>query len=120
MPDRRRVPPALRVGIDYGPLLLFFGASKVFDIFVATGVFMAAVTAAIVVSRVWTGRVSPMLWFTGAIVLVAYHPRVASVLAYDRYVTYGLRSALPVAAALILVALGILVVVRIARRAERA
>jgi molybdate/tungstate transport system permease protein len=56
----------------------------------------------------------------GAIVLVAYHPRVASVLAYDRYVTYGLRTALPVAAALIVVALGILVLVRVARRAERA
>jgi molybdate/tungstate transport system permease protein len=56
----------------------------------------------------------------GAIVLVAYHPRVASVLAYDRYVTYGLRTALPVAGALIVVALGILVLVRVARRAERA
>jgi molybdate/tungstate transport system permease protein len=56
----------------------------------------------------------------GAIVLVAYHPRVASVLAYDRYVTYGLRAALPVAAALVVVALGILLVVRLARRAERA
>ncbi len=56
----------------------------------------------------------------GAIVLVAYHPRVASVLAYDRYVTYGLQAALPVAAALVCVALGILVLVRMARRAERA
>lgn len=55
----------------------------------------------------------------GAIVLVAYHPRVASVLAYDRYVTYGLRTALPVAAALVVTALAILVVVRLARRAER-
>jgi molybdate/tungstate transport system permease protein len=56
----------------------------------------------------------------GAIVLVAYHPRVASVLAYDRYVTYGLREALPVAAALVCVALGVLLLVRLARRAERA
>jgi len=56
----------------------------------------------------------------GAIVLVAYHPRVASVLAYDRYVTYGLRDALPVAAALVCVALCVLLLVRLARRAERA
>ncbi|MCC7052407.1 MAG: ABC transporter permease [Gemmatimonadaceae bacterium] len=56
----------------------------------------------------------------GAIVLVAYHPRVASVLAYDRYVTYGLRAALPVAAALVCVALGVLLVVRLSRRMERA
>ena len=56
----------------------------------------------------------------GAIVLVAYHPRVASVLAYDRYVTYGLRDALPVAAALVCVALCVLLLVRLARRVERA
>ena len=67
----RRVPVPLRLALDYAPLLLFFGASKVFDIFVATGVFMAAVTVAIVASRLYTGRISPMLWFTGAIVLVA-------------------------------------------------
>jgi len=56
----------------------------------------------------------------GAIVLVAYHPRVASVLAYDRYVTYGLQAALPVAAALVCVALVILLIVRASRRQERA
>lgn len=56
----------------------------------------------------------------GAIVLVAYHPRVASVLAYDRYVTYGLRRALPVAAALVCVALLILLAVRALRRTEPA
>jgi molybdate/tungstate transport system permease protein len=54
----------------------------------------------------------------GAIVLVAYHPRVASVLAYDRYVTYGLRAVLPVAAVLIVTALGILLLVRVTRRPE--
>lgn len=56
----------------------------------------------------------------GAIVLVAYHPRVASVLAYDRYVTYGLRAALPVAAALVGVAMLVLLLVRLTRRGERA
>ena len=56
----------------------------------------------------------------GAIVLIAYHPRVASVLAYDRYVTYGLPTALPVAAALVIVALLILLVIRVTRRADRA
>ncbi len=54
----------------------------------------------------------------GAIVLVAYHPRVASVLAYDRYLTYGLRRALPVAAALACVALLILLGVRALRRTD--
>lgn len=66
----RKVSPALRIALDYGPLLAFFAASKLFDIFVATGVFMAAIVIAIALSRWKAGRISPMLWFTGAIVLV--------------------------------------------------
>lgn len=56
----------------------------------------------------------------GAIVLITYHPRVASVLAYDRYVTYGLPTALPVAASLVIVALLILLAIRSTRYADRA
>jgi molybdate/tungstate transport system permease protein len=37
----------------------------------------------------------------GAIVLLAYHPRVASVLAYERFTAYGLQAALPIAAFLV-------------------
>lgn len=49
----------------------------------------------------------------GAIVIVAYHPRVASVLIYDRFATFGLRAALPAAAALVLVALVPLLLLRV-------
>ena len=48
----------------------------------------------------------------GAIVILAYHPRVASVLSYDRLTSYGLREALPVAAALVVVALVPLLLLR--------
>jgi molybdate/tungstate transport system permease protein len=48
----------------------------------------------------------------GAIVILAYHPRVASVLAYDRFSSAGLSGALPVAAALVLLALVPLIVLR--------
>lgn len=41
----------------------------------------------------------------GAIVVLAYHPRVASVLAWDRFANDGLDAALPVAGALLAVAL---------------
>jgi molybdate/tungstate transport system permease protein len=41
----------------------------------------------------------------GAIVVLVYHPRVASVLSYERFTAYGLREALPVAAILVLLAL---------------
>lgn len=54
----------------------------------------------------------------GAIVILAYHPRVASVLSYDRLTSYGLREALPVAAALVIVALVPLFVLRTLGRSQ--
>jgi len=41
----------------------------------------------------------------GAIVILVYHPRVASVLSYERFTAFGLKAALPVAAVLALIAL---------------
>ena len=65
------------------------------------GLLAAAVTA-------WARAASEF----GAIVILAWQPRVASVLAYDRFTTYGLREALPVAAALVLIAFVPLVALR--------
>jgi molybdate/tungstate transport system permease protein len=55
-------------------------------------------TAAAVV--MWARAVSEF----GAIVILTYNPKVASVLAYDRFTSYGLDEALPVAAVLVLLA----------------
>jgi len=41
----------------------------------------------------------------GAIVILAYNPKVVSVLAYDRFTGFGLSEALPVAAALVVLSL---------------
>ena len=41
----------------------------------------------------------------GAIAILTYNPKVASVLSYDRFTSYGLPEALPVAAVLVLIAL---------------
>jgi molybdate/tungstate transport system permease protein len=41
----------------------------------------------------------------GAIVILTYNPKVASVLSYDRFTSFGLNEALPVAAVLVLLAL---------------
>jgi molybdate/tungstate transport system permease protein len=41
----------------------------------------------------------------GAIVILTYNPKVVSVLSYDRFTSFGLSEALPVAAALVLFAL---------------
>lgn len=52
----------------------------------------------------------------GAIVILTYNPKVASVLSYDRFTTTGLDGALPVAAVLVLIALIPLVCLRALRR----
>ena len=51
----------------------------------------------------------------GAVVILAYNPRVASTLSYDRFTSFGLSEALPVAAALVLLALIPLVALRALR-----
>jgi molybdate/tungstate transport system permease protein len=55
----------------------------------------------------------------GSIVILTYNPKVASVLSYDRFTTFGLPEALPVAAVLALLALIPLTLLR-ALRDERA
>jgi molybdate/tungstate transport system permease protein len=54
----------------------------------------------------------------GAIVILTYHPRVASVLTYDRFTTHGLDAALPAAAVLVLLALVPLAALRALRGHE--
>ena len=48
----------------------------------------------------------------GAIVVLTYNPKVASVLSYDRFTTTGLDGALPVAAVLVIIALIPLIALR--------
>lgn len=73
---------------------------------------MRGLIAAAVV--MWARAVSEF----GAIVILTYNPKVASVLSYDRFTSYGLTEALPVAAILALLALVPLVALR-ALRPER-
>ena len=65
-----------RLLIDLGPLLVFFlanffapvpGAMK---IFVATGAFMAAMVAAMIYSALRYRTISPLLWFSGIMVVI--------------------------------------------------
>lgn len=90
--------PGLRIALDYVPLGVFFavnflapgvpmlrlvaastsflsdvdrvGALVIARVICATAAFMVATVIAIVVSRVRLGRVSPMLWISGALVIV--------------------------------------------------
>lgn len=48
----------------------------------------------------------------GSIVILTYHPKVASVLIYDRFTLFGLDAAVPAAVLLLILALGLFVVVQ--------
>jgi molybdate/tungstate transport system permease protein len=69
-------------------------------------------TAAAVV--MWARAVSEF----GAIVILTYNPKTASVLSYDRFTSYGLSEALPAAAVLVLFALIPLAALRALRAGE--
>lgn len=62
--------------IDVGPLLVFFAVNffapvpQMLKIFVATGAFMAAMVIAMIYSALRFGRISPMLWFSGVLVVL--------------------------------------------------
>jgi intracellular septation protein len=71
----------LNVAVDYGPLLVFLGvyrtmapdepdaASEIVAIMYGTGAFMAASVAALIISKWRLGKVSPMLWFSTALIM---------------------------------------------------
>lgn len=61
--------PGWSLAIDYGPLLVFFGAFKFSGIFAATGAFMVAIVTAMLVSKWKLKRISPMLWLSAVLVL---------------------------------------------------
>jgi intracellular septation protein len=62
--------------IDLGPLLIFFLANffapvpSALKIFVATGAFMIAMVAAMIFSALRYRHISPLLWFSGVMVVV--------------------------------------------------
>ena len=69
MTGRRAAPAWLPVALDYGPLVLFFAAYKLSGVFAGTAAFMVAIVAAVLISRIRLGRVSPMLWLSAILVV---------------------------------------------------
>ncbi|MEE4199609.1 inner membrane-spanning protein YciB [Erythrobacter sp.] len=71
----------LNVAVDYGPLLVFLAvyrfnapsesnaASELLAIIYGTGAFMVAAVAALLISKWRLGRISPMLWFSTALIV---------------------------------------------------
>jgi len=74
--DPREPSAGSRLLIDLGPLLVFFATNflapvpDVTRIFVATGAFMAAMIAAMIYSQLRYRRISPLLLFSGFMVIV--------------------------------------------------
>ncbi len=68
--------PALRLAIDIGPLVVFFAVNflmpgpQITRVLAATTAFMVAIAVAMGVSHWKFGRISPMLWLSGGLVLV--------------------------------------------------
>ena len=70
----------MKLLLDFFPIILFFVVFKVWGIYAATGVAIAATVAQIAYLRVKNGRVEPMQWMSlGVIVLFGG----ATLLAHD-------------------------------------
>jgi intracellular septation protein len=75
MSETKKPSGALNFALDFGPLLLFFVASKLDSsdadpkqgAIVGTATFMAAIIIAAIVSKVKLGKISPMLKLTAAL-----------------------------------------------------
>ncbi len=78
---RKAASSWLNVAVDYGPLLVFLGVykwqspaepnavSEVAAIIAGTLAFMVAAVAALLISKWRLGKVSPMLWFSTALIV---------------------------------------------------
>jgi molybdate/tungstate transport system permease protein len=52
----------------------------------------------------------------GAVIILTYHPMVAPILVYERFETYGLNQAIPVAAILVIICALVFVGIRVLLR----
>lgn len=62
--------PLVKLGLDLGPLLVFFGVNAAYGIFPATAAFMAAMVVTLAATWVLAREIPPMPLITGAFVLV--------------------------------------------------
>jgi intracellular septation protein len=67
---RRIMNPIAKLGLDLGPLVVFFGTYYTVDIYWATGVFMVATLIAASVSYAVTKKVPPLMIFSAIVVMI--------------------------------------------------
>jgi intracellular septation protein len=66
----RRLSPLARTALDLGPLVFFFGVLMKTNVFIATGVFMAAMAVGVAFGYYKERRLSPMAAISFVVVLV--------------------------------------------------
>ena len=71
MTDKPKLNPFLKLGLDIGPLLLFFVANSRLGIFAGTAVFMVAVVVALGISYAMT-RHWPIMPVVSAVIVVVF------------------------------------------------
>jgi intracellular septation protein len=65
--DRKQ---AIKLAVEFGPLLVFFIANSHYGIYTGTGAFMVATVIALAISQTFLGRIAVMPLITGIFVLV--------------------------------------------------
>ena len=65
-----RQNPGVKLAVEMGPLLVFFGTYFLIDLFAATAAFMVAMAASMIASWRLVGHIPPMLWVSGGVVAV--------------------------------------------------
>jgi len=68
---KKHVNPLLRLALEVGPLVVFFIANSRYDLFVATGLFMAATVVALTASYLLEKRI-PVLPLVSGIFVIAF------------------------------------------------
>jgi len=76
----------MKLLLDFFPILLFFGAFKLYDIYVATGVLMAATAVQMAIAWFTEGRLQPMQKAT--LVLILLFGSLTLVLQDDRFIKW--------------------------------
>ncbi|MEW6255222.1 MAG: septation protein A [Pseudomonadota bacterium] len=66
----RKLSPGLKIGLELGPLVLFFAGNSYGGIYVATGLFMVATLAALIAMWVLARRIAVMPLISALVVVV--------------------------------------------------
>lgn len=66
----RKMPPAVKSATEFGPILVFFGAYYLYDLFAATGAIMVTTLIALVISYYYERKVPAMPLVTAVVIMI--------------------------------------------------